>query len=186
MGEQLENIAGKLLIAEPFLSDINFKRAVILVCEHHVGGTTGFVINRKLNFKINELLIDLPTFDADVYYGGPVDTNTIHYLHRVGDLVDDALMVAPGLYWGGNYEDIKLLIKNELLSPQDIKFFVGYTGWEGGQLLEEFEDKTWLIADFDPNYIFKNLQQDLWSEVLNNKGNTFSVIAQIPDTISQN
>lgn len=173
--------SGKVLLAEPFMGDPYFKRSVVLLCEHHEEGSLGFILNKVIDMKINELIRDFPDFNAEIYYGGPVQTDTIHYIHNVGDLLDDSQRVAEGVFWGGDYEKLKFLIKSELVFPSNIRFFVGYSGWSAGQLGEEMNFGSWVMADMDANYIFKSQADSLWKQIMHNKGNTYSVIAQMPD-----
>ncbi len=178
--------SGKVLLAEPFMVDPNFKRAVVLLCEHHDEGTIGFIINKMINMKINELLSDFPEFNAPVFYGGPVQTDTIHYIHNMGDVLEDSQKISDGVFWGGDYEKLKFLISSQLVQPKNIRFFVGYAGWSSGQLSEELNYGSWLSAEMDSNYLFKTKSDFLWSQVMENKGDAYSVIAQMPDSVNWN
>lgn len=184
--EKIQVHSGNLLVAEPFMLDPNFKRAVVLMCEHSEEGSLGFIINRKLDVYVDELIDEFPDFPAKVYFGGPVQTDTIHYLHNVGDLLEDSREVARGVFWGGNFEKLKFLISNEVIKPENIRFYLGYSGWSEGQLEEELKIGSWVVADMDPNYIFKSKPSKLWNQVLNHKGDRYSVIATIPDTPNWN
>lgn len=178
--------SGSVLLAEPFMLDANFKRTAILLAEHGETGTLGFIMNRPVGMKITELVNDFPEIDANVYFGGPVQTDTLHYLHNAGELLADANEVAPGIYWGGDYEQLKFLIKSELILTQDIRFFVGYTGWSHGQLVDEFRYGSWVSAPMDQNYLFNTPADDLWSRIMDNKGEAFSIIADMPDEVNFN
>lgn len=182
----MEIKAGKILLAEPFMLDPNFKRTVVLICEHGHHGTTGFVLNKTLDIKVNELLPDFPESKAAVFVGGPVAVDSLHYLHNVGDMLDNSLEVCPGVYWGGDFEKLKFLMENGLIKDNNIKFFVGYSGWTEGQLIEEMQETSWIVEDMDANYLFKIKPFVLWQTVLHNKGNTYTVIAQMPDAVSLN
>lgn len=178
---------GKLLISEPFMQDVNFKKTVVLVCDYkEEDGTVGFVLNRPTNLSINDLLFEFPEFNAKVFYGGPVGVDTIHYLHCKGDIIDESRMIMPGLFWGGNFEKIKLLITTELIKPSDIKFFIGYSGWSPGQLEEEIDEKSWILGEMDKNYAFSSKIPDMWHHVLNSKGDNYKVIADMSDSFSMN
>jgi len=178
--------SGRILLAEPFMIDPNFKRAVLLLCEHHNDGSVGFILNKAIDMKINELIADFPEFESEVYFGGPVQTDTIHYLHNLGDLLEDSQKIADGVFCGGDFEKLKFLISSKLVKPENIRFFVGYSGWSGGQLKEELKYGSWVAAEMHANYLFKQKQSDLWSEVMENKGDAYSVIAQLPDSFSWN
>lgn len=178
--------SGQILLAEPFMLDMNFKRAAVLLCEHNQEGSLGFILNKQLGMRVDSLIADFPDFEADVYFGGPVQTDTIHYLHRMGDLLEDSIKVTNGVYWGGDFEKLQFLISSKLIKPRDIRFFVGYSGWSEGQLFEEMNIGSWLIADMHPNYVFKSAPEELWQTIMENKGNAYTVIAQMPDSMSWN
>ena len=184
MAEQIKH--GIVLLADPFMLDNNFKRSTILVVEHNDVGSLGFIMNRRVSMRVDELVQEFPEFDAPVYFGGPVGTDTVHYLHRKGDLLEDSDEVTQGIFWGGNYEKLKFLISQKLITPLDIRFFVGYSGWSEHQLQEELDGGSWVTAGMDPNYLFNTDPDTLWSKVMNNKGNTFSVIASMSDEIRVN
>jgi len=178
---------GRVLLAEPFMLDPNFKRTAVLLCEYSMEeGGVGFVMNKPLNMRVDSLIEDFPEFDAEVFFGGPVATDTIHYVHNVGDLLDDSQPVTNGVFWGGDFEKLKFLITSELITPSNIRFFVGYSGWSNGQLENEIEMGSWVTADMDTNYLFRSEPDDLWQQVMQNKGDRFSVISQVPDEANWN
>ena len=177
---------GKVLLAEPFMLDPNFKRSAVLLCEHSEDGSVGFIMNKPLKMRIDELIDGFPEFDAEVFFGGPVQTDTIHYVHNVGGLVEDSVKVADGVFWGGDFEKLKFLITSSLILPQNIRFFVGYSGWTEGQLRDEMGYGSWVLAEMDANYLFKSEPKGLWTQVMYNKGDTYSVIAQMPETSNFN
>lgn len=174
--------SGKLLLAEPFMLDPNFRRSVVMVCEHSKDdGTVGFILNKPLNVKVNELVSDLGSIESPVYFGGPVATDSIHFLHNVGELLEESIPVLRGVYWGGDFEKLKFLIESKLILAHNIRFFVGYSGWSPGQLNEEMDYKSWVVSDMHPNYLFKSKPNNLWKQVMYNKGDIYSVIAQMPE-----
>jgi putative transcriptional regulator len=173
---------GSLLMAEPFMQDSNFRRAVVLVTDHTDDeGTVGFIINKPLAVRITDLVEDFPEIDALAYYGGPVSTNTIHYMHNVGMLLDGSTEIGPGVYWGGEFDKLKFLIGQELIRSENIRFFVGYTGWSPGQLIEELDSGSWLTTEVHANYVFKSKSSRLWNQVMHHKGNLYSILAQLPE-----
>ena len=178
--------SGKILLSEPFMQDPNFKRAVVLLCEYTEDSSIGFVLNKPLKMNIDELLADFPEFKSEVYFGGPVATDTIHYVHNVGNLLEESVEIEQGVFWGGNFEKLKFLIQSELIKSENIKFFVGYSGWSPNQLDEEIEYGSWVVADLHANYVFKSNHRKLWQEIMENKGDNYTVIAQMPDNANWN
>ena len=83
--------------------DPHFRRSVVVVTEHREEGTMGFIMNKKLDARLNDVVSDFPDFDAPLYYGGPLANNTIHYLHNVGDLLEGSTRVSSGVYSGGSW-----------------------------------------------------------------------------------
>lgn len=177
---------GKVLLAEPFMQDPNFKRAAILLTDYSEEGSVGFILNKQLDMNIDALVADFPEFESVVFYGGPVSTDTIHYIHNVGELLEKSTRIAEGIYWGGDFSKLKVLISAGLVEPKNIRFFVGYSGWSEGQLEEELETGSWVVADMDANYLFQSPHDVLWQKIMSDKGNTFEVISQMPDGVDFN
>ena len=179
--------AGDVLLSQPFMLDPNFRRTAVLVCEHNDDeGSIGFILNKKLDVFVDELISDLYGFQVPVFFGGPVATDTIHYVHNVGELLENSHFVSEGVWWGGDFDKLKFLISSGLVKPGNIRFFVGYSGWSDGQLKEEMASGSWLIADMDANYIFNSRSGQLWEKIMANKGNPFTVISTMPDEIALN
>ena len=172
--------AGHFLISEPFMTDQNFQRTVVLLVEHGGEGSLGFVLNRRLDIGLSNLIEELPMFDAPVFMGGPVEQNTLHYVHRLGEKLPNSQQIGPGLFWGGEFEWVKDQILQGLLSPSDILFFVGYSGWGPGQLLKEIEDKAWIVAPENAGFVFQKDYSDLWRQVLKSMGPKYQIISNYP------
>lgn len=178
---------GSLLVAEPFMMDGYFKRTVVQICDHHADqGTVGFILNRPTNLLMHDIVDGFPEFDAPVLYGGPVSNETIHYLHRVGDLLEKSTEIARGIFWGGDFTQLKFLIENKIIKRGDIQFYLGYSGWSEGQLDGEIKAGSWIIAEPDVNYLFNVKPTQMWSQVLKNIGKNYCVIADMPDNVSLN
>jgi putative transcriptional regulator len=186
--EKINIEKGSVFLAEPYLQEGIFHRSAILICDVHDNGCMGFCMNKPLAFneQVGQLVKDFPVFDSEVYCGGPVGNDKLFFLHNLGDLLEGAEKICEGVYLGGNFKELKVFIENELITPDRIRFFVGYSGWDSGQLEEEIEEGTWISAEMDPNYLFKQNPTVLWQTILKNKGNPFHVIADIPDSIIWN
>jgi len=173
-------VAGRFLISEPFMHDLNFRRSVVLLVEHGDKGSLGFVLNRQLDITINEVVENLPPLSAPVFMGGPVEQSTLHYVHRLGEQPTGSRKVYEGVYWGGNFEELKEQIILGRVAPGDILFFIGYSGWSPGQLKDELERKSWIVAPEDPNFIFRDTYDDMWRSVLKTLGDKYRIISNYP------
>ena len=178
---------GKILIAQPFMDDTFFKRSVVGITEHRPDGTVGFILNKPVKIELNELITQIKSEERfGVYYGGPVATDTVHYIHSKGDLLEESTQIIKGVYWGGNFERLLFLIDSGLIKPQDIRFYIGYSGWSEGQLDGELETGSWVVSEWFANYTFSKNTDKLWEEALKHKGDPYSVIANIPPNNSNN
>jgi putative transcriptional regulator len=171
---------GILLIADPFLKDPNFLRTVVILCEHKEEGSFGLVLNKQIEQTLGELISDLEGFELPVYYGGPVQMNTIHFLHQYPDLIPDSLSIGNDICWGGNFETVSALIKSKSIDPRKIKFFVGYSGWGNGQLRDELKEKSWLTVSATKNLVFNTLHHEIWKGSLQQLGGDYEMMINFP------
>lgn len=179
--DKIEPRRGDLLISEPFLADPNFARTVILLCEHNEEGSFGFVLNKPAQVKLNELLEGVKNRQDSIYIGGPVQQNTLQFIHRNDGIIEGGIEVKNGLYWGGNFEQMHAIIESELISDSDIKFFIGYSGWGAGQLKSELEVNSWIISrDINIEQIFDTDVKSLWKEILQKMGGKYKAVSNFP------
>jgi len=173
--------AGKILISEPFLSDPNFKRSVVLIAEHSEEGTLGFILNQPSQFLLKDLVPDLWQADFQVFIGGPVEIDTIHFIHCCYDKLNSGEEIAKGIYWGGNFETLKILVNNNSISANEVKFFLGYSGWGIAQLGEEINENTWIVSDqCHQDVVFSPNEEKLWREVIINLGPKYAHVSNFP------
>lgn len=173
--------SGKLLISEPFLRDPNFKRAVILLAEHNEDGSVGFILNQPSVLLLKDLVPDLEQADFQVFIGGPVEVDTIHFIHRCYDKLNSGDEIANGIYWGGNFEALKILINTNSIHTDEVKFFLGYSGWSEAQLMDEIKENTWLVSEkYHADPIFSNNEEELWKEMMINLGPKYAHVGNFP------
>lgn len=179
--------AGQLLLSEPFMHDENFKRTVVLICEHNTtNGTVGLIVNKPINLKLAEIVEEFPPFKGKVFLGGPVGTDTLQFLHSLGDEIEGSIKLSDHLYWGGNFEQLKLMIKEGKIQANDIRFYLGYSGWAVGQLEQELKDNSWIINKATYKDIFQTPYDGLWREVMKNMGGIYSTMAGYPENPTLN
>ena len=171
---------GRLLISEPFLPDPNFERTVVLLCEHNEEGSFGFVLNKPSILKVNEVMEDLAALDNLVYVGGPVQQDTLHFIHRNGEL-EKAVEIVERIYWGGTFENLMLLCETKQISGGDVRFFLGYSGWGPGQLESELDQDSWIVCDYvTDKLLFDTGLEIMWRKALENMGGRFSMYSNYP------
>lgn len=170
---------GKLLIAEPFLGDPNFERSVVLLCEHNENGSFGFVLNQQTNLKLEDVIDDVYA-DFPLFLGGPVEQNTLHFIHRLGDIIDGTIDIGNGLYWTGDFDSVRSLLNIGKIKENDIRLFIGYSGWSEGQLESEMKRNSWIVSETDANFIFDTPTDQFWRSVLKRMGGEYKVLSNYP------
>lgn len=171
---------GTILIADPFLKDPNFLRTVIFVCGHKSEGSFGFVLNRKLAYNIGDLIHELDGCGMPVFYGGPVQQNTIHFLHRCPGLITGGEKITDDIYWGGEFDELVALLRKNKISENDIRLFLGYSGWGEEQLENEFNEKTWLTTYSSEQLIFTDDVGAIWKNALKQLGGKYEQVIHYP------
>lgn len=178
---------GSLLYADPLLHDAFFGRAVILVASHDEQGSVGFIVNKKLEVTLNDILPEPVAFDCDVYYGGPVSNDTLYFVHSIGDQVPDSIPIGKKIFWGGDFSVVAGLIETHQVDASQVKFFIGYSGWGEGQLDKELRTKSWIVGNESSKFVFDvDSCNEAWKTKMNKMGNKYSVWANFPQNPSMN
>lgn len=172
---------GKILLSEPFMLDPNFKRSVVFLCAHDEEGSLGFVLNHKAKVTIPELFPEFDYLDINLYYGGPVEPNTVHYLHKLGDVIPDSELITDGIYWSGSFEVLKILMAQKQVGPKDVKFFIGYSGWGPGQIEDELKENSWFVTSAKNDDIFNDQPDKLWNDILKDMGGDYKQVSNYPE-----
>ncbi len=172
---------GEILISEPFLNDIHFRRTVVLLGEHNDEGSVGFILNKMLGATTDEAVPGLLNHNFPLFYGGPVEPDTLHFIHKVGALIPGAQHIKSNIYWGGDIEIINDLLDRKIVLPSEFRFFVGYSGWSPGQLSAELKEKTWWLTSVADDTLFDNDLDHMWANVVKSLGENYSYMANSPE-----
>jgi putative transcriptional regulator len=172
---------GVLLIAPPMMQEPNFRRTVVLLCEHGAEGTFGLILNRPLTLRLSEVIDSADPVDTFLSLGGPVQPDTLHMLHRCGQHVPEAVTVLDGVCWGGDFEVIKSLVETGRAGAQELRFFLGYAGWSEGQLASEIAADGWIVSRADEALIFREQPEALWRTALRRMGGDYAMLANFPE-----
>ncbi|MCX6306640.1 MAG: YqgE/AlgH family protein [Bacteroidetes bacterium] len=170
---------GSILISEPSLRDFYFRQSVILLAEHNEEGTFGVIVNKPIEARLKDIIKGFTGYNLPVYLGGPVKTDSIFFLHTRDDIAQ-SLPIMEGLYWGGDLDAIREMLKSKVMAPSEIRFFVGYSGWSPRQLDRELKEKSWVLSQTTVKEIINDHPETLWSNYLKNMGKDYAIWANFP------
>ena len=178
---------GSVLISEPFLDDDYFSRSVIFLCDHNEEGSFGFVLNKYIENDLSELIEGFPSASTKVSVGGPVDTSNLFYIHSLGEKIPNSTPTSNNLSIGGDFNKLQELILFEPELIKQIRFFIGYSGWEKDQLNNEIDSKSWLVLNgVSPEQILDTNNDDIWKKTMKSLGGKFEVMSRFPKNPSDN
>lgn len=153
---------GDILIAKPFLQDGQFKRSVIYLTEHNDKGSLGFVVNKPQGLLLKDIFPHLKHGNFPLFEGGPVSSNQLYYTHTLGKKLSDSVDVGNGVFWGGNFFELTYFIEHKKIKPNEIRFYVGYTGWEPGQLNQEILNDSWFTKSENYLKLMRLKPEEVW------------------------
>jgi len=169
---------GKVLISQPLMTDGCFARSVVLITDHSKGGTIGFLLNKWLQIALEDVILDFPGTGLQLSIGGPVQASTLHYLHTFDD-IPGALKISNGVYWGGDINIVRKMLTMSVMNAENIRFFIGYSGWTAGQLDEELKSNSWLVGDISPERIISQAN-NLWRDSVRSMGEDYFQWTNLP------
>lgn len=173
--------AGVILIAPPMMQDPTFRRSVVLLCEHGVDGSFGLILNRSVTLQLADVVEGMELYRGPLSMGGPVQPETLHFLHRFGDQIGETTEVIDDVFWGGDFEAVQKMVQSRETSADDIRFFLGYAGWSPGQLDAEIEQDSWILTPSNASMIFQEAPDKLWTTILRRMGGEYALLANFPD-----
>lgn len=177
---RLTPMAGRLLIAEPFMFDMYFRRTVVLLIDHSEEGSFGVVLNKPTFIKIKDVVDSFPDVDYPLYSGGPVDINNVYFLHRLSKIISDGSPVKDDVSWGGDKKEIIQILESNFFDDSQLRVFMGYSSWEPGQLDTELKQKAWVVADFNPEIVFNTEPTKLWHTIVESMGKEYAFWKNLP------
>lgn len=176
----MQPASGRILISEPFLLDFYFRRAVVLLADHSEEGSFGIIINKQVDVRFNDVIKGFPKFNVPLYLGGPVQTSNLYFIHTMGDEIEGSMKIIDGLYWGGNIEQIKEKMTLDQLTPYNVRFFIGYSGWISKQLEREMEEKSWVVSSATTRQLIYSNSETLWRDLVKTLGSEYAIWANYP------
>jgi putative transcriptional regulator len=155
-----------LLVARAELPDPNFKDSVVVVMNNIAPAPAGLIINRPTRIPVSHLFRDVERLaqrDDKVYFGGPVQIESVSFLFRADKPPEHGIQVVDGIYLGMDAELLRKLLNRE--KPMEgLRIFIGYAGWSPGQLQAEIARGDWKLAPADASAIFSGKSEHPWPE----------------------
>ena len=181
---------GDLLVAQPFLSESCFRHSVISLIDYSAcEGATGIVINKRVNYHLDEVLDGVETDAAvTVYCGGPLCQDRLYFVHTLGDtVIPGARLYAPGMWVGGDFDSAVGYINAGYPVDGHIRFFVGYSGWGPGQLESELEEGSWAVVPAASSQGLLSSSDDAcWHAAVRHLGPDYRAWTLVPDNLNAN
>ena len=137
------------------------------------------VLNQLTNLNLDDVIENVYS-ELPLYLGGPVEQNTLHFIHRLGNEIEGAIDIGNGIFWSGDFDQVKALVNIGKIAEDDIRLFIGYSGWSAGQLEGELKQNSWIVSDIDASLIFETPNKNFWREVLKRMGGEYKVLSNYP------
>ena len=183
----LKPTKGHLLVAEPsIIGDVAFNRSVVLLADHSEKGSVGFILNKILDFNLKDLIPELDS-NFKIYNGGPVEQDNLYFIHKVPELIPESIEIANGIYWGGDFDIVIDLIRKGEISEKQIRFFLGYSGWEAEQLNEELNSHSWIITTNEhDSEVIERPYISFWKDKMMQLGGDYLLWSNAPENPTYN
>lgn len=184
---KLQAQKGRILLSDPFVGDEYFQRSVVYLCEHSAEGSFGFVLNNFIDVNLSQLNDQFPSIQSKLSLGGPVETESMYFIHTLGDELNESLVLSNGIFIGGDFEQLYKIIQPEHVTEGKIRFFLGYSGWDAGQLDHEISENAWVVAAVDdPAEIMDITKPDTWKHFMQKLGAKYKLISEFPIDPNEN
>lgn len=170
---------GSLLIAYPLLNDGYFNRSVVYVTSHNDEGSFGFIMNFKTQFKLRDVRPQIMNGNFPIYEGGPVGKDQLFFLHTLGKQITDAHHIKDNIYFGGDFNQMLEMVEHGKVKQNEVRFFVGYSGWDEGQIEREIRAKSWIVNSGDNSDLLLIDQNELWKQKLEEQKQSYGIFARI-------
>ena len=138
---------GMIIKSTAALAGTDFEKSSILITSHDSNGATGFIFNKLYHRSLNELEEFKHSTAFSLYTGGPVDITNLFFIHQRPDLIEGGTTIANGFYFAGSFKQAVTAINNKSLTAKDIKIFIGYCGWDAGELEIEITEGSWVVEE---------------------------------------
>jgi putative AlgH/UPF0301 family transcriptional regulator len=155
---------GKILVARRSLVDPSFAETVILLVQHDEDGTAGLIINRQTKIPLSKLSPEMDSAKGRtdrLYHGGPVEPAGIMALLRSRTKPEDAKAVVEDVYVISSKAALEKTVASGA-AASTFRIYLGYAGWDAGQLAWELKMDAWDVLPANPGIVFDPHPETLW------------------------
>jgi putative transcriptional regulator len=157
-------LTAMLLVARTGLPDPNFRDSVVLVMNNIGPAPAGVIVNRPTQFAVSHLFPDLQRLAQvhdKLYFGGPVEIDSVWFLFRADTPPEHAVQAFEGVCVSANRELLLKLLGRD--KPMDgLRIYIGHAGWAPGQLQAEIGRRDWTLAPAETDAIFNGKSEHPW------------------------
>jgi putative transcriptional regulator len=168
-GVEQKHVTAMLLVAQGDLSDSDFADSVVLVM-NNLGppAPVGVIVNRPTPITVAQLaaqlfphLKRLAAVRDKVYFGGPVELDSVWFLFRAARAPERAVQAFDGVCLSADRDLLLQLLARD--KPMDgLKIFVGHSGWAPGQLQAEIARGDWSLKRAESEAVFNSQNEHPW------------------------
>lgn len=159
-----KSLTAIFLVARGDLSDPYFGHSVVLVMNNLGPGPVGIIINRPTPVPVSRLFPDLKRLAHvrdTVYFGGPVEMDSVWFLFRARGTFPHAAEVLHGVYLSAD-PGLLLRLLERHRPMQGLRIYAGHAGWAPGQLQSEIKRGFWTLRRADASAIFSGKAAYPW------------------------
>lgn len=174
---------GCLLVSDPMMEDTCFSRSVVMILDRDSSkGHLGLILNKPTRLKFEDLMPGWkPGAEIPIYFGGPVDLERLFLLHTLGDIIPGATQVSPGIFVGGDVEQILQYMEDGEDTEGRLRFFLGYSGWSYGQLEGEISRHSWAVGrPGNSRELLTGSENDYWRREVKRLGESYRSWLVVP------
>ena len=155
-----------------------------MIANHDESGSIGFILNKPLSYTLSDII---PSINSEfrIFNGGPVEQDSLYFVHNVPHLIANSIEIANGVYWGGDFNTVVELIEGNVIGEDNVKFFLGYSGWDKEQLSDEMQTNSWALSQVFDNIIAEPAI-DCWRNHMIALGGEYMLWANAPENPAHN
>lgn len=164
---------GVFLVASEKLDNTPLAKTVLYVTQHDHAGTSGFIVNRPTNVKINKAFPKIHASDSTnkmLYFGGPLHTTYLFMLTQT-EFGHGLHAIKNNIYFGAG-DQVKMRLRSENKRDK-IRAYAGFMSWGPDQLDDEIARGDWILTPAPIEQLFSQDTSNLWQTLYTRWGGSW-------------